>query len=357
MLTLSPGTMMKSEWKAFLAAAGAEQETGQPAHFGNARREQEVALSGMVFADLDYLGVIGAHGPDAASFLHAQLSNDIQSLDPGSSRLAALCTPKGRMLGLARLLRSDDGIYLRLPADTLETVLQRLRMYVLRARVSLEDVSENFIRIGVSGHESPDEIRKAAGHCPEVVNNVTRGGGLTVVRVPGVMPRFEIYIASLERARDFWDAMNVRGAPVGEAAWRLLEIMAGLPAVFAATVEQFVPQMANLQLLDGVSFRKGCYPGQEIVARMQYLGTLKRRMYLGRIDHDAPVAPGSALYSGSDPDQAIGQIVDAQPHPDGGLLALAVLRIESAELNDVFLHSPAGPAFELQKLPYPFPVE
>ena len=117
---------------------------------------------------------------------------------------------------------------------------------------------------------------------------------------------------------DFWDAMNVRGAPVGEPAWRLLEIESGLPAVFAATAEQFVPQMANLQLLHGISFKKGCYPGQEIVARMQYLGTLKRRMYLGIIRQDRVASPGDALFSAGDDSQPVGIIVDSQPHPDGG---------------------------------------
>jgi len=347
---------MKSDWKTFLADAGAELDGDRVLHYGNPEREREVALGGLVFADLDYHGVIGAHGADAAGFLHGQLSNDVQSLDAAGSRLAALCTPKGRMLGLARLFRNDDGVYLRLPADTLESVLQRLRMYVLRAQVSLEDVSGNFIRIGVSGREAPAEIHKAAGHCPADVDTVTHGGRLSIVRVPGAVPRFEVYATALDAARDFWDALNVQGAPVGAAAWRLLEIQAGLPTLFAANSEQFVPQMANLQLVNGVSFKKGCYPGQEIVARMQYLGTLRRRMYLGRIGQDATVPPGAELFSGSDASQAIGRIVDAQPHPDGGQLALAVLRIESADASDVFLHSPAGPAFELQPLPYPFPA-
>lgn len=348
---------MKTEWKAFLADAGAEPDTDCIQHFGNPEREREIALSGLVFADLEYLGVIGAHGADAAAFLHAQLTNDVQTLDSGSSRLAACCTPKGRMLGLGRLFRNDDGIYLRLPADTLETVLQRLRVFVLRANVSLEDVSENFLRIGVSGSDAASEIRKATGHCPDAVDTVTQGDNLTIIRVPGALPRFEVYATSLQRAQDFWDAMNVQGAPVGEPAWRLLEIQAGLPAVFTANLEQFVPQMANLQLVNGVNFKKGCYPGQEIVARMQYLGTLKRRMYLGRIGSEAALSPGTELFSGSDASQAIGRLVDAQPHPDGGQLALAVLRIESADSSDVFVGSPDGPAFDLEQLPYPFAAD
>jgi folate-binding protein YgfZ len=345
---------MKSDWKAFLQDAGAEFDAERVTHFGNPGREQEVALSGLVFADLEYMGVIAVHGSDAGSFLHAQLSCDIHALDPASSRLGAFCTPKGRMLGLMRVFRSDDGYYLRLPADSLEAVLQRLRVYVLRASVTLEDASDNFLRIGVSGTDAEGEIRSATGVCPAAVNGVAQAGPLTIVRVPGAQPRFEVYASSLKSAQTLWDALNVRGAPVGESAWRLLEIGAGLPVVFAANAEQFVPQMANLQLVDGVSFTKGCYPGQEIVARMQYLGSLKRRMYLGRIDQDGPAPPGAGLFSGADGEQPVGRIVDAQPHPDGGQLALAVLQIQAADAADVFLGSPDGPAFTLTALPYRF---
>jgi folate-binding protein YgfZ len=343
---------MKSEWKEFLLDSGAVFPDDTIAHFGNPQRELEVALGGLVFADLEYLGVIAAHGPDAGEFLQSQLGNDIHDLDEHSSQLNSYCTPKGRILGLMRVFQQDDIYYLRLPADSLEAVLQRLRMFVMRANVTLEDVSGNFLRIGVSGKDAPEEVSSAAGACPGQVNGISRSGKLTVLRVPGIQPRYEVFASSLQAARDFWDAMNVRGAPVGEPAWRLLEIQSGIPSVFASTAELFVPQMVNLQLLHGISFKKGCYPGQEIVARMQYLGTLKRRMYLGIIQHDSLASPGDELFSASDYTQPVGRIVDSQPHPDGGQLALAVLQIKSADAADVFLGSASGPGFTLQSLPY-----
>jgi len=346
---------MKTDWKTFLADSGAEFDTDRVAHFGNPELEREVALSGLVFADLSYQGVIAVHGADAGSFLQAQLSNDVRQLDDDSrSQLDAYCTPKGRMLGLMRVFRRGETYYLRLPMDTLEGVLQRLRMYVLRAAVTLEDATDNFIRIGVSGAVAADELLAAAGGLPDGVDQAVHIGDLTILQVPGVQPRYEVYAYSLAAARSLWDALNVRGAPVGEPAWRLLEILAGLPAVFAPTAELFVPQMANLERVNGVSFKKGCYPGQEIVARMQYLGTLKRRMYLGRIDTDASVSPGDALYSAADSEQPVGRIVDAQPHPDGGVAALAILQIKSAEVADACLAAPGGPPFVLQLLPYSF---
>jgi folate-binding protein YgfZ len=211
------------------------------------------------------------------------------------------------------------------------------------------------VRIGVAGRKAADMLAAVAGQAvPGEVNAVTRAGDLTILRVPGVQPRFEVYAASIDAAKDLWDALNVDAAPVGMSAWRLLEILSGLPAVYAGTSELFVPQMANLQLVDGVSFKKGCYPGQEIVARMQYLGTLKRRMYLGRITTDEPVAPGASLFSGGDDEQASGRIVDAQPHPDGGQAALAVLQISAVETGDLHFDSIDGPQFNLEELPYPF---
>ena len=345
---------MKTDWKSFLTDAGAEFQDDNLLHFGNPSREREVALSGLVFADLDYLGVIAVNGADAGDFLQAQLSNDIKNCTGNTSQLSAYCTPKGRILGLMRVFRQGDSYYLRLPADALQAVLQRLRMFVLRAAVTLEDVSDNFYCIGVSGTDASDEIRSAAGDAPAEDNQAVHIDRLTIIKVPGIAPRFEVYTNSPEAARACWDSLNVQGAPVGSPAWRLLEILAGIPNIFAATSELFVPQMINLQLVDGVNFKKGCYPGQEIVARMQYLGTLKRRMYLGHIKQDEAITPGDELYQASGDEQVIGRIVDAQPHPDGGHLALAVLQIKSADSGDIQLGTVNGPLFALQALPYRF---
>ena len=345
---------MKTDWKTFLSDAGAEFEADKVAHFGNPVREQKVTLSGLVFADLSHLGVIAVYGADAESFLQSQFSNDISQLTETGTQLDAYCTPKGRILGLMRLFRQGETWYLRLPEDTLEAVIQRLRMYVMRADVTLEDVSDNFLRIGISGEAAVDELQTVMSDVPSEADQLRHSGDITLLRVPGVLPRFEAYISSLETASKLWDSLNVHGAPVGESAWRLLEIRDGLPNIFAATSELFVPQMTNLQLLNGVSFKKGCYPGQEIVARMQYLGTLKRRMYLGHVDTDQQPSPADSLFTGTDSEQAVGRIVDAQPHPDGGQLVLAVMQIKVAEAGDMHLGSAEGPLMVLEPLPYVF---
>jgi folate-binding protein YgfZ len=345
---------MKTDWKDFLIDAGAEFGDGLVMHYGNPEREREVALSGLVFSDLSHLGIIAVYGKDAAGFLQSQLSNDVTRIDEGSHQLAAYCTPKGRVIGLFRLFRQGDTFYLRLPADTLEAVLQRLKMFVLRADVTLEDASENFVRIGISGEDADDELLSAAGELPEEPHQATHTDGLTLLRVPGIEPSYEVYASSIETARKLWEALNVRGAPVGMAAWRLLQIQAGIPDIYAATSDLFVPQMLNLQLINGLDFKKGCYPGQEIVARTQYLGKLKRRMYLGHVESSQPPQPADPLYSAGDSKQAAGRIIDAQPHPDGGFSALAVIRIGAAETESVHFGASDGTVFTLRSLPYPF---
>ena len=345
---------MKTDWKTFLTDAGAEFEADKVVHFGNPVREQEVTLSGLVFTDISHLGVIAVYGADAESFLQSQFSNDISQITDTSTQLDAYCIPKGRILGLMRVFRRGETWYLRLPEDTLEAVIQRLRMFVMRADVTLEDVSENFLRIGIAGETAVDQLRTIMPDVPAEADQVRHSGDITLLRVPAVLPRFEAYISSLETASKLWDSLNVHGAPVGESAWRLLEIRDGLPNIYAATSELFVPQMANLQLLNGVSFKKGCYPGQEIVARMQYLGTLKRRMYLGHVDTEQQPLPADSLFTSTDSEQAVGRIVDAQPHPDGGQSVLAVMQIKVAEAGDMHLGSADGPLMVLEPLPYAF---
>ena len=248
---------MKTDWKAFLIDAGAEFEGDRVAHFGNPEREKRVSVSGLVFADLGYYGVIAVHGADAGSFLQAQFSNDVAKLDTAHSQLDAYCTPKGRMLGLMRVFRQGDSYYLRLPADTLEAVLQRLRMYVLRADVTLEDASETFVHLGVSGADSEEDLRSFAGDIPDTLHAVCQNDRQLIVRVPGIHPSFEIF-SDVDTARELWTRLNVHSAPIGAEAWQLLDIQAGIPMIYAQTSEAFVPQMVNLQLIDGVNFKKGC---------------------------------------------------------------------------------------------------
>ncbi len=340
---------MKPEWKEFLAAAGAEfDDCNVVRSFGNAERERRMALSGTVFADLSHEGLVAVRGTDAPVFLQSQFANDIRQVSETRSQLSAYCDAKGRMLADFRIIQRGDTYYLKLPLEMVEPLLQRLQLFVLRSDVSLEDASEAFVRIGVSGAEAAEELTSALGSVPEAIDDLVVRDSHSIVRVPGVQPRFEVF-ATLEAARELWDALNVRAAPVGAPAWQLLDILAGIPVILPATMGLFVPQMANMERLGAISFHKGCYPGQEIVARTQYLGKLKRRMYLARVrvDGEEPPHPGDALYFGQDPEQSAGRVVNAQPHPDGGHALLAVIQTAGLEQDSVHLRSADGPALEV----------
>lgn len=345
---------MKADWRTFLVESGAELDCNLVMHYGNPGQELSVALTGNVFADLSHYGLLSAHGDDALNFLQSQFSNDLRLVDDNTSQLSAYCSPKGRMLASFRVFRRGDTYYCRIPAELLEPVLERLHIYVMQASVTLEDASEALIRMGVSGPDVVEELGAVVGALPEQNNSAIHSDDMTVIRVPGEHPRFELYLATLEMAKKVWDTLNVRCAPVGINAWKLLEIEAGLPTIYPQTVDLFVPQMANMQLVEGVSFKKGCYPGQEIVARMQYLGKLKRRMYLVRIETDAALKPGDELFECADAEQSVGRIADAQLHPDGGYAALAVIQISSAAGGDICLQGRDGANVRFDSLPYSF---
>ncbi len=341
---------MKPEWKSLLEDAGAEFADGMVINYGNEERERRIITTGDTLCDLSHLGLIAVYGEQAAEFLQNMLSNDIEQVTDSRSQLNSLCTQKGRMLSNFRIFKRGDTYYIRMPRELLEATLKRLQMFVLMTRVTLEEASNALVRFGYSGPEATKELSTYLSDIPSEIDDVTQTSGVTLIRVPGTLPRYEIY-GELESMESLWNHLNVRSAPVGHDAWALLDILAGIPTVYAATSEAFVPQMTNMQLINGVSFKKGCYPGQEIVARMQYLGKLKRRMYLLEVEGNAIPAPGDEITSG-DAAQPVGQIVDARRNSEGGISALGVLQITNAEQGNLVV---AGDqAVKLSEMPYAF---
>ncbi len=339
---------MRSDWHEFLTRAGAVIEDGAVRRFSEPRQEVRAAATGDVIADLSHWSLIRAAGIDAEGFLQGQLTNDVRQLGNGS-QLSGYCTAQGRMLALFRIFRRDGDFYLQLPAALRESVLKRLRMFVLRAKVSLEPMDDELARIGVAGPGVEAGLRQRLGPLPAQPDEGTSLGALTLLRLRGPHPRLEIVgpYAEIER---LWSGLAL--TPVGAAAWAWLDIMAGMPTVLPATAEAFVPQMTNLELLGGVNFKKGCYPGQEIVARTHYLGRLKQRMYRAHVDSTQAPKAGDPLYAPNFGEQAAGTVVDAQPAPEGGYDLLAVVQIASADAGVLSLHSPDGAAVTLRSLPY-----
>jgi folate-binding protein YgfZ len=328
---------MNPRWKDFLLEAGATLGEGDVEHFGNPRRELLVSTTGDIIADLSRRGVIAAHGADAAKFLQGQLTNDIDRVDAAHSQLSGFCSPKGRLLALLRVFRRDDAYCLQLPRALLDATLVRLKKYVLMSKVTLEDAGDALIGVGLAGPRGEEILAHVVSEVPRGADAAVRDHALTVLRLPGVHPRFALYgpVEAMERA---WTALAAHAAPVGAAAWDRLDVLAGIPDIHPGTVDEFIPQTVNLELLGGISFKKGCYTGQEIIARLHYRGNVKRRLFLGHCPVEVPPPPGTPLRAAGDDGQAIGHVVTAAPDPAGGCDLLAVIAIEYSESNSLYLN-------------------
>ncbi len=344
----------QNKWLAFLQQQGATISEGRVVDFGNAETGLQGIASNNIMVPLPHLALLRASGSDSADFLQGQTSNDVRLVDAGHHQLNSYNTPKGRILALFTLFMRDDDYYLQLPQELVEAVQKRLTMFVMRSDVKLENVDNEVSSFGLSGPQADALLSEALGNCPAEPDHTLTIDGVTVLRRPGDIPCF-ICIAETERLIALWQALSAQSQITGAAAWDLLEIHAGIPNINSDTVEAFVAQMVNLQLINGVNFKKGCYPGQEVVARMQYLGKLKRRMYRAHVDSAEPVVAGTALFSPESASaQGAGKVVRSAPSPDGGSELLVVAEISSAEAQTLFLNNENGPQLTLLELPYAY---
>ena len=292
-------------------------------------------------APLPHLGVIRVEGDDAAKFLHGQLTQDFALLGLSEARLAAFCSAKGRMMAsFIGFKRSPNEILLICSRDILAPTLKRLSMFVMRAKARLSDASDAFALYGLAGAA----VEQIAGVAGAPWSKVDTGSATTVFLYPadGV-------------ARGLWIAPAADPVPVAEplstAAWQLGEIHSGIATVTAPVVEAFVPQMLNYESVGGVNFKKGCYPGQEVVARSQFRGTLKRRAFLAH--SDVPMVAGDEIFQVEDPGQPCAMVVQAAQAPSGGFDAIVSGQIAALQTQALRLGAAGGAAVQLRPMPYP----
>lgn len=340
---------MISSWRTFLLAAGARIDNERVTDFGNPQAEILAAEAGTILTDLSNLGTIQFSGEDCETFLQGQLTCDVREATQSHAQLGGYCTPKGRMLATFLIWRNEAGICLQLPSELKAAVQKRLSMYVLRSKVGIGDMSDATVRLGISGPGAAEAITALDKTVPQHDFEVAQTSTATVIRHGA--RRFEIII-SAAAAPTVWETLCKYAQPVGTGRWEWLNIRAGIPMVTIGTQEQFVPQMANMELIGAVSFKKGCYTGQEIVARSQYLGKVKRRMYLVNIQSDVLPQAGDELFGQGAAEQSGGMIVNAQPSPAGGYDALAVILNTSMEAGDVRWKAADGPVANVLALPY-----
>ena len=305
------------------------------------------SLPGIWAARLRRYGLLSVTGDDARSFLHAQLTNDVEHMPLDQARLAGWCSAKGRLLASLIVLPQPGGYLLHLAADLAAAVAKRLSMFVLRSKVKISDFGQDYAQIGVWGAGALTRLAELGLPLGEAPLATSHAGAITAAR----MGRDRVLVvgpaAQLERLES-----DLAGTHAGEDEWTLFEIRAGRAVIQQATQDLFVPQMVNLEALGGVDFKKGCYPGQEIVARAQYRGQIKRRMVRGRVDVATDTSPGADLYSDELPGQASGTVVDSAAVP-GGRELLAVVPISAIEHQAAVRLAPDGPRLEILDLPYP----
>lgn len=292
-------------------------------------------------------GLIRVRGPDARSFLQSQLSNDVAQVSATQSQLSGYCGPKGRLLAVFSVLQleSRDSFGLELPVELLPATLKRLRMFVLRSKLVLDDASAEWPALALAGPGAADALQRLDLSVPGESLTTATGDDVLIVRRPGIWPRY-LLRAAPARLAAIEQALAAL-PPLSDDHWRLAELLAGVPVVRAATVEHFVPQTVDLDLAGGISFSKGCYPGQEIVARVHYLGRLKQRLHLARCDH--PAAAGQSVRLDLADGPTVGEVMDAAPLPDGGYLLSLSLQLDREPTTGLHLDGePKPPLREIE---------
>lgn len=342
---------MNPNWQEFLQQQAASLHDGIVQHFGDAQGELSTAKTCTVLCDLSQFGVLKVSGEDAQSFLQNLFSSDVREVSAQRAQLSSFNNAKGRMLATFLIWQSGGDYFLQLPRSLCGAVQKKLSMYVLRAKVKIADASDELVCLGLAGIEAKALVEECFASLPQDAMAAIHDNHGSVIRLDS--NRFQI-VTTPQHAPSLWKCLNDGARPAGTHCWDWLNIRAGVPVILPATQEQFVPQMANLELIGGVNFKKGCYPGQEIVARMQYLGKLKRRMYLAHVEGAAKA--GDELYSAEMAGQACGMVANAAPAPDGGSDLLAVVQISSHDSHPVHLDSLQGAALEFQPLPYAIPA-
>ncbi len=317
------------EWHQFLQnSSNAVIEDTKLVHFGDPACELLATSKDTVICDLSHLGLLELAGADAFTFLQGQVTNDIKQLTGNSAHYTGYCNPKGRLLALFLAFSHHGHIHLQMPKELVESISKRLKMYVMRSKVVITDVNSSMIKLGLCGNNAAELLGALFPTVPNQDYELVSSDKGALIKLPGAIARFEIFTNPTE-APLIWNALKQHAKPVGAASWEWLEINAGIPDVTLKTQEEFVPQMLNLDALNAINYKKGCYTGQEIVARTHYLGKVKRRTQLAHIKTTVAPVVGDDIVDANK--QAIGKIVRFAPAIEGGYDLLAESRLENIE--------------------------
>lgn len=347
---------MSPVWQDFLNTQGAGFEAGRLLNFTGNEINETRAIDNIV-TDLSHLALIEVSGREAEDFLHGQFTINIKQLSNNHSQFSAWCNPKGQVKATFLIYRHDNDFIILLPAELKEPFVKQLQMYVLRADVKISDKSDDLVRIGVQTKDDTS-LFGLIDSVPEEIANISQGevivhNDLHYLRIvsneTGRNVHRYILIGAVDRQIILWKELMKHVTPVGTSLWELLDIQTAYPWVTSQTTEKFLPQMLNLDLIDGLNYQKGCYPGQEIIARLHFRGQLKRSLYLATCSLDSHPENGDQLYT-NNIEQSVGTVINAQAFEDKYFL-LAVIEKEQIA-NNISLRQPDGASLALQPLPY-----
>lgn len=340
--------MSHPSWIEFLTQQGQPQDAESLSAAATEYRHGDTLLTALTQQTL-----ISLNGPDAEKFLQGQLTCDLNKLSTEQSLLGANCTHKGMVLSVSRLFKRAEGdLLMRLPLAAAEPALANLKKFAVFSKVAITLADEQWTGLGLMGESAPELLTQLGITPPAQVNQQRLHDDLILVRVAGTQPRFELWCPQ-SQAEQLWLTLAASAQIGNSQAWQVADIEAGLVQLGPESLDTYIPQMLNLQAVDGIGFSKGCYTGQEVVARLQFRGKLKKLLYAATLSSDslssAVIAPGALLYASNG--RSVGRVLCSVKQQQRILLQ-AVIGKAAADAEDLHLDSAEGPAVSLLPLPY-----
>lgn len=349
---------MNADWKQYLSQAGAQfDKNNDITTFGLPEIEHFMVKHGPIVSDLSKQTLIKATGEEAFSFLQGQFSNDLKDVTESTAQLTAYCDPQGKVLALITVFKVTDAYYLSFDESLKETILKRLTMFKMMAKLELEEVSEQLLQIGYAGEFADLDLQRDFTLKTKEIYQVDTINSqdiknVTVIKIPGPYHNYRLF-GSIDAMKTIWKTLKSNGEAIGTLDWTLLNIVSGQPVINTQTSGQFIAQFINLDKIDAINFKKGCYPGQEIIARMHYRGKATKRML--RIHSPAlqnfVAGDEIKLQDATDRNYKF-TIISAAPEIYEGTIALAVTTLKALESVKGDLKNENGDMFTIEPMPY-----
>jgi len=303
------------------------------------------------YFDLSHFSLLQVSGNDAFDFLHGQITGDLHQLELHGWIFSAWCLPNGRVLCTFIIFAGEDSLFLILPAMLKEKIFGRLSKFILRSQVTLKDVTDDYALIGLTGEEIEKLLMQTATQDPPVTGNMIQSEYFSCLKLWDKTPRY-ILISKMDHVEGLLDNITTAYKMGERTGWSLLDIEAGMPWIINSTSESFLPQMLNIDQMHGLSYQKGCYPGQEVIARLHYRGQLKKKMYLGSGHAGFTPGAGDRLVH-KESGAVAGDVINAESDPADGFRLLTVVDTQSADSNDLCLEGATDISVKLQPITYP----